>query len=254
MTRPNPGDLRLTYVGHATVLIELDGIRILTDPILRGRVGPLRRRGLTPVPADLGPIDAVLVSHAHPDHFDRASLRVVPGGPLAIVPPGLGRSAARAGLPTHELAVDDQIEIGGVRVTAVPARHGRWPLARAIRPMGFLVEGSRSVYFAGDTALFPGMAQLAGRVDVALLPVGRWGPPSGPDRLTPGSAVDAATLVGARIAVPIHWGTLYLPGFRAGRWGWGSMGAGEAFEREAERARGLDVVVLQPGEGRGIEP
>ena len=66
------------------------------------------------------------------------------------------------------------------------------------------------------------MAGLAGRVDVALLPVGRWGPPLGPDRLTPATAVDAARLVGATVAVPIHWGTLYVPGFRAGRWGWSS--------------------------------
>ena len=79
------------------------------------------------------------------------------------------------------------------------------------------------MYFAGDTALYPGMAGLAGRVDVALLPVGSWGAPRGPDRLGPATAVEAATLVGARFAIPIHWGTLYIPGFAAGRWGWGSL-------------------------------
>jgi len=120
---------------------------------------------------------------------------------------------------------------------------------RGARPIGFLVEGSSRVYFAGDTAIYPGMGRLAGRVDVALLPVGRWGPPVGPDRLTPSSAVDAAALLGARIAVPIHWGTLYVPGFRTGRWGWGSLNAGEAFAREGQRrAPGLDITVLSPGE------
>jgi L-ascorbate metabolism protein UlaG (beta-lactamase superfamily) len=246
------GQLRLIYVGHATVLIELDGVRILTDPILGSRIGPLRRRGPTPVASELGSIDAVLVSHAHPDHFDRASLRAVPGEPLVVLPSGLGPAAARAGRETREVSVNDRIDIGGVRITAVPARHGRWPVQRAARPMGFLVEGSRSVYFAGDTALFPAMAGLAGRVDVALLPVGRWGPPVGPDRLTPSTAVDAAVLVGASVAVPIHWGTLYLPGFHAGRWGWGSVGAGEAFAEAGRRAPNLEVVVLQPGEGRDV--
>jgi L-ascorbate metabolism protein UlaG (beta-lactamase superfamily) len=75
----------------------------------------------------------------------------------------------------------------------------------------------------------------------------------GPDRLSPTSAVEAAVLIGARVAVPIHWGTLYLPGFQSGRWRWGSLDAGEAFAREGRRAPGLEVVVLQPGQGSDIE-
>ncbi len=244
--------LRLTYVGHATVLIEIDGVRILTDPVLRARVGPLRRRGPTPVAADLGSIDAVLISHAHPDHFDRASLRAVPGAPVVVVPRGLGAAAAKAGGTTRELDIDERFELGGVRITAVPARHARWPLHRGASPIGYLIEASSSVYFAGDTALFPEMRNLAGRADVALLPVGRWGPPSGPERLTPSTAVDAAKLIGAKVAIPIHWGTLYVPGFRAGRWGWGSTGAGAAFADAARDTADLDVVVLQPGEGRDL--
>ena len=243
------GLCRLRYVGHATVLIELDGVRILTDPVLRNRVGPLRRRGPTPVPADLEPIDAVLVSHAHPDHFDPASLGAIGPDPLLVVPRGMWPAAARIARRAREVSADDRFEVGPVRITVVPARHGRWALQRDARPIGYLIEGSSGVYFAGDTAIFPGMARLAGRVDVALLPVGRWGPPFGPDRLTPGSAVDAALLVGARTAIPIHWGTFYVPGFQAGRWGWGSVDAGAAFAREAtRRAPGLEVIVLRPGE------
>jgi L-ascorbate metabolism protein UlaG (beta-lactamase superfamily) len=246
---------RLTYLGHATVLIELDGVRILTDPALRWRLGPLRRVGPTPVPAELGPIDAVLVSHAHPDHFDLASLRATGPDPLVVVPRGMGPAAARAGRLTREVTVNDRIDVGPVQITAVPARHGRWPLLGEARPIGYLVEGSSGVYFAGDTAFFPGMALLAGRVDIALLPVGRWGPPFGPDRLTPSSAIDAALIVGARAAVPIHWGTFYIPGFQAGRWGWGSMDAGEAFAREASRrAPDLEVTVLWPGETKEFTP
>jgi L-ascorbate metabolism protein UlaG (beta-lactamase superfamily) len=247
--------LRLTYVGHATVLIELDGVRILTDPLLGARLGPLRRLGPTPDPAGFDAIDAVLISHGHPDHFHGASLRAIPGRPLVVVPRGLGRSASRDGREVREVVANDRVELGAVRVTAVPARHGRWARHRDARPLGFLIEGSTHVYFAGDTALYPAMTGMAGHVDVALLPVGRWGPPRGPARLSPATAVEAAGLVGARIAVPIHWGTLHFPGFAAGRWGWGSLDAGETFAREAaDRAPELDVRVLRPGESTEVEP
>jgi L-ascorbate metabolism protein UlaG (beta-lactamase superfamily) len=118
-----------------------------------------------------------------------------------------------------------------------------------------LIEGSTGVYFAGDTTLYEGMARLAGHVDVALLPVGRWGPPRGPARLDPSTAVEAAALVGADVVVPIHWGTLFVPGFAAGRWGWSSLDAGDAFARvAADRAPDLDVRVLRPGESTEVAP
>ena len=247
--------MRLTYIGHATVMIELDGVRILTDPVLGRRLGPLRRHGPAPDPAAFGAIDAVLISHGHPDHFNGASLRAVPGAPVLVVPQGLGPDASRGGHEVREVSANDRVEVGSVRVIAVPARHGRWPRQRSVRPLGFLIEGSMRVYFAGDTALYPAMAGLAGRVDVALLPVGRWGPPRGPARLDPSTAVDAAALGGAGVAIPIHWGTLYMPGFAAGRWGWGSLDAGDAFATEAaKRTPDLDVRVLRPGESIDVEP
>jgi len=246
--------VRLTYLGHATVMIELDGVRILTDPVLGRRLGPLQRRGPTPDPDSFGAVDAVLISHGHPDHFDRASLRAIPGEPVLIVPRGLGPDASHGGRVIREVHANDRVDVGPVRVTAVPARHGRWPRQRKARPLGFLIEGSTSIYFAGDTALYPGMAGLAGRVDVALLPIGRWGPPRGPARLDPSTAVDAAALVGAGVAIPIHWGTLYMPGFAAGRWGWGSLDAGDAFATEAaDRTPELDVRVLRPGESTDVD-
>jgi L-ascorbate metabolism protein UlaG (beta-lactamase superfamily) len=249
--------LRLTYIGHATVMIELDGVRILTDPVLGPRLGPLRRLGPTPDPAAFGAVDAVLISHGHPDHLDRGSLRSIPGSPLLVVPRGLGPSAARGGREVgevREVAANERLDVGPVRVTAVPARHGRSPRHPSARPLGYLIEGSMRVYFAGDTALYPAMAKLAGHVDVALLPVGRWGPPRGPGRLSPSTALDAATLVGAGVAIPIHWGTLYVPGFATGRWGWGSLDAGDAFASEAaHRAPKLDVRVLRPGESVDLD-
>src|SRR4249919_3439811 len=102
------GDLRLTYLGHATVMIELDGVRIVTDPVLGRWLGPLRRLGPTPDPVELGAIDAVVISHGHPDHFHRASIGALRGRPVLVVPRGLGhRVAGRAG-PVREVHSGDR--------------------------------------------------------------------------------------------------------------------------------------------------
>jgi L-ascorbate metabolism protein UlaG (beta-lactamase superfamily) len=251
--------VRITWLGHATVLVEMDGFRLLTDPLLGAGLGPLRRVGPTPDPGEIGEIDAILVSHAHPDHFDLDSLRRVNGNPLLIVPGGLGRAARRAGRSVREVVAGEVVELSPrgtarseaspIRVTIVHARHWRWPLQPRARCVGYLVEGSLGIYFAGDTALFPRMDRIAGRVAIALLPVGRWGPHRGPDRLTPASAVEAMRRVGAQAAIPIHWGTLHPPGLAPGRRGSPSADAGARFATAgAELELGLDIRVLQPGE------
>jgi L-ascorbate metabolism protein UlaG (beta-lactamase superfamily) len=213
-----PDPLRITWIGHSTVLIELGGRRFLTDPFLRDRLGPLRRRGASIDLDAIGRVDAVLLSHAHPDHFDRSSLRRLPGEPLMIVPMGLGRVIERMGFRTREIASDERTEVRGVGVVAVEARHGRWPRHRAAATLGYLVEGVPSVYFAGDTSAFAGLRALAGRVDVALLPIGSWGPHRAPWHLGPRGAARLADIIGARVVVPIHWGTLYPAGL-ARVWG-----------------------------------
>ena len=86
--------MQITWFGHATTLIELDGVRLLTDPLLRDRLGPLRRHGPIPDPGAIGRLDAVLISHAHPDHFDRHSLRKIGDVEQLLVPTGLGAAAA----------------------------------------------------------------------------------------------------------------------------------------------------------------
>jgi L-ascorbate metabolism protein UlaG (beta-lactamase superfamily) len=209
---PDPRVLRLTWVGHATVLLEVDGLRLLTDPFLRDRLGPLVRHGPSPDPVALGPIDAVLLSHAHPDHFDRLSLRRLLGDPLVIVPTGLGRVVERMGFRAHELVPDQLVRLGPLAVTAVEARHGRWPRHPGAITLGYLIGGSARVYFAGDTSLFAGLRRLAGRVDVALLPIGSWGPQRAPWHLGPFGAARLAGAIGTRVVVPIHWGTLYPAG------------------------------------------
>src|SRR6185503_9394937 len=195
---------RLVYVGHATVLIELDGVRLLTDPVLRSRVVHLRRR----VPLDkaaLEGLDAALVSHSHFDHFDRPSLRRLGKHTPIVVPVGT-RQLLRGVADVREVDVGDEVRIGEVTIQATPAEHksGRVML-RSGTSLGFLISGSRRIYFAGDTDLFDGMAALAGSLDVALLPVAGWGSKVGPGHLDPVRAAQALRLLKPRLAVPIHW-------------------------------------------------
>jgi L-ascorbate metabolism protein UlaG (beta-lactamase superfamily) len=209
--------LAIEFVGHATLLVELDTIRLLTDPALQARIGPLRRVGESPasVPAD---VDAVLISHLHRDHLDLASLRRLGGHPRLVVPRGAAAwLRARGFAEVEELEPGEITSVGGIRIRAVHARHGgfRPPAGPAAGAIGYVIEGSRSVYFAGDTGLFEGMRELQGAIDVALLPVGGWGPTL-PSRhhLDPVDAARAAALIRPRLSVPIHWGTYWPVGLR----------------------------------------
>lgn len=205
---------RIVWVGHATVLIELDGVRLLTDPMLGRWVGPLRRRGPLPAPELSRDLDAVLVSHLHRDHLDLRSLRRLGAGVLLIVPAGTrGFFAARGFDRVVELAPGESHALGPVRVTATEADHAIGRRGVDAEPVGFLVESTRRLYFAGDTDVFDGMGEIgAGGLDLALLPVWGWGPTLGPGHLDPERAARAAALLSPRLAVPIHWGTLYPAG------------------------------------------
>jgi L-ascorbate metabolism protein UlaG (beta-lactamase superfamily) len=234
---------RLVYVGHATVRIELDGTRLLTDPVLRNRTVHLRRH--TPVdPAAVADVDAVLVSHLHYDHFDRASLRRL-GRDVTVVVPRGARRLVRGFRDVREAAVGDELQVGGVRIRATHAAHpgGVRPTVWSAPALGYLVSGSRTVYFAGDTDLFDGMSALAPDLDLALLPVAGWGPRVGPGHLDPERAAEAVRRLQPRLAVPIHWGTLATPGQRP------SDEPPEAFRRlAADVAPDVEVRVLRPGE------
>jgi L-ascorbate metabolism protein UlaG (beta-lactamase superfamily) len=144
----------------------------------------------------------------------------------------------------------DRLQVGDLTLEAIHAEHSRRRslFTTAEGALGILIAGSTSVYFAGDTDFFPGMRQLAGRVDVALLPVGGWGPRLGRGHMNPLRAAEAVVRICPAIATPIHWGTLYPFGLRrvAGRQ---FERPGEAF-REAVTARAarVDVRILQPGQ------
>ncbi|HYQ78494.1 MAG TPA: MBL fold metallo-hydrolase [Solirubrobacterales bacterium] len=244
-----------TYVGHATVLVDLDGTRLLTDPVLRPRVGPLVRHGPLPPPQTTADIDAVLISHLHHDHADLASLRRLGREVPLLVPPGAAGFFARHGFgDVTELAPGDSGEIGALTVTAVEADHdgGRRRGAAEVEPVGFLIAGSRSVYFAGDTDLFAGMEGLVPGLDLALLPVWGWGPTLGPGHLDPEGAARAAAMLAPRLAIPIHWGTLYPLGLARLRPGRLNRPAAEFAARARELAPQVETRVLSPGESTSL--
>jgi L-ascorbate metabolism protein UlaG (beta-lactamase superfamily) len=201
--------MQITWIGHATVLVEVAGARLLTDPVLRGRVAHLRRHA-PPAPHP-GEVDAVLISHVHRDHLDLPSLKRV-AGPRTVVIAPVGAGRLMHGVPfaaIHEVRADESVEVAGVDVRAVPAWHDgrRHPGAAELDALGYLTHG---VWFAGDTDLDPGMAALRGQVEVALVPIWGWGPGLGPGHMDPERAAQALALVEPAVAVPIHWGT-YLP-------------------------------------------
>jgi L-ascorbate metabolism protein UlaG (beta-lactamase superfamily) len=201
---------RLRWLGHATVLVELDGVRILTDPLLRSWVLHLRRAAPLPV-GGLEGLDAVLISHVHYDHLDLPSLQRVDRGVPIVLPRGAGRLVRSRGFrAVEELEVGEATRVGALVVRAVPAEHDSSRLfGTTSEALGYVLEGSRRIYFPGDTDLRQGMADLAPGLDVALVPIWGWGPSLGPGHLDPRRAAEALTLLRPRVAVPIHWGTYY---------------------------------------------
>ena len=238
----------ITWIGHATTLIELDQTRLLTDPVLGKRIGPLVRTAAPVQLAELGQIDCVLLSHLHADHADLRSLRSVAGGATVLAPRGAGDWLRNNGLTdVRELEPGEATRVGELSVQATPAVHDsrRRPLGPRAAPVGYLVRGSRSAYFAGDTDLFEQMAELRGIVDVALLPIWGWGPTLGPGHLDPERAARATAIIGPRIAIPIHWGTFALPGRRPED----PRKPVREFVALAQRyAPSVQVRVLEPGE------
>jgi L-ascorbate metabolism protein UlaG (beta-lactamase superfamily) len=254
--RAGPRHARLTFLGHSTVLIEVDDLRILTDPMLREGVGPVRRQVRAVLPDLFANLDAIFISHGHHDHFDPPSLRRIPGKPTVIVPRGFGRLGAKLDLgPVEEVEAGDRLRIDRVHFEVTHAEHSgrREPLGPSGPAIGCVVQGSRSVYFPGDTDLFPAMGDLIGRLDVAMLPVWGWGPTIGDGHMNPVRAAAAAAILRPGLAIPIHWGTFYPAGMR--RVAPGPFDEpGRAFESALARfAPDVPARVLAPGESLEVE-
>ncbi|MBM7119109.1 MBL fold metallo-hydrolase [Archangium primigenium] len=217
---PAPGEgARLTWLGHASWLVQLDGVSLLIDPVLGDTIPGFIRRNTPPgVPVSgLPRITASLVSHNHFDHLDLPTLRQV-GAPI-VGGLGLARYFQRARLPVTELDWWGSTRVGPVTVHFVPAQHwSRRGVNDANETLwgGFVVEGtSARVYHSGDTAYFEGFQEIGRRfpaLDAALLPIGAYDPEWFMSRqhMNPEEAVRAFVDLGARRFLAMHWGTFKL--------------------------------------------
>lgn len=259
---PPLSGLRVTWLGHSTTLIEIDGVRVLTDPMWSERASPStlvgpRRFHPPPLPLDALPaLDAVVISHDHYDHLDMRTVRALaPRGVTFHVPLGVGAHLRRWGVPPAQIAEHEWWQAaplpGGVQLVSAPARHfsGRGLLDRntTLWTSWALVGPRHRVFFSGDTGLHAQLATIADRLgpfDVALLEIGQYHPSWGDIHLGPLGALEAFARLRARQLLPIHWSTFQL-GFHA----WSEPA--ETLTVEAAR-RG--VALLTPRLGQPVEP
>jgi L-ascorbate metabolism protein UlaG (beta-lactamase superfamily) len=261
---PPASGLRVTWLGHSTVLVEIDGARILFDPVWARRASPSslvgpRRFHEPPLPlSELPPLDVILASHDHYDHLDRGVIRAIVRDPAQagarfVVPLGVGAHLEQWGVPAAritELDWWDSTTVGSLSITATPARHfsGRGLSDRNHTLWAsFAVAGAtHRVFHSGDTGPFAGFIEIGNRLgpfDVTLVKIGAYGEGWPDIHLTPEQAVDAHAKLRGRALLPIHWGTFNL--------------AFHAWDEPAERvvvaaASGVRLIMPRPGES--VEP
>lgn len=260
-TPPESG-LRITWLGHSTLIVEIDGARILTDPVWAERASPSKWAGPARFHAppialkDLPPIDAIILSHDHYDHLDMDAIRTL-GKDTNIpfyAPLGVGAHIRGWGVPTErvtELAWWEKVSVKGVQLVATPARHfsGRGLLDRnkTLWTSWAMVGPEHRVYFSGDTGptkYFKEIGDKLGPFDVTMLEVGAWNAAWGDIHLGPYEAAKAHLQLRGKSMLPVHWGTFPL--------------ANHAWYQPAvvlaEEAEKLGITLLTPGIGGQVEP
>lgn len=226
---PGSGEpLEITWLGHSSVLIDLDGRLLLTDPVFGPRSGPLSWVGpkrFHPVPVaahELPPLDAILISHDHYDHLDYPTVCALAERETTwITALGVGAHLEAWGVPRARIVELDwweEHDLRGVRITATPGRHfqGRGPGAStATFWCGWSIHGPRhSVWFSGDTGPWDeGFREIGARLgpfDLSMIEIGAWHPAWGTIHLGPQNAMRVHSLVRAKTLMPVHWGTFSL--------------------------------------------
>jgi L-ascorbate metabolism protein UlaG (beta-lactamase superfamily) len=263
--QPPASGLRATWLGHSTVLVEIDGARILFDPVWARRASPStligpRRFHAPPLPLEeLPPLDAIVASHDHYDHLDRGVVRALVKSSAQsrarfIVPLGVGAHLERWGVAPNritELDWSESTTLGSLTFTATPARHfsGRGLTDRnhTLWASWSVAGPTHRVFHSGDTGPFNGFATIGtqyGPFDLTLIKIGAYGDAWPDIHLTPEQAVDAHASVRGRVLLPIHWGTFNL--------------AYHAWDEPVERvvaaagANGTQLIIPRPGES--VEP
>lgn len=261
-TRAETG-LRATWLGHSTVLLEIDGLRVLTDPVWGQRASPTNLAGprrFQPVPvtiAALPPLDAVIISHDHYDHLCHESvLALARTGVCFYTSLGVGARLETWGVPAGQIVELDWWESatlprGDLRISAAPSQHfsGRGLRDRNVTLWSsFVLRGARhGVFFSGDTGLTPEYAEIAARLgpfDLVMLEVGAFHPAWGEIHLGPDNALEALALLGGGSFLPVHWGT-----FSLALHDWD-----EPAERLVELAPARGVHLVMPRLGEAVEP
>jgi L-ascorbate metabolism protein UlaG (beta-lactamase superfamily) len=259
--QPPASGLRVTWFGHSTLLVELDGLRLLLDPVWGERASPVTWLGpkrfyapLLPL-ADLPPLDAVLISHDHYDHLDYPTIQYLKTLDVPfIVPLGVGAHLSYWGIASERIIELDwwaEHQLGPVRLVSTPARHFS---GRALSDQyatlwsGWAMLGAQHrVYYSGDTAMFPELREIGerfGPFDVTLIEAGAYNARWADVHLGPEQAVLAHQLVKGRLLIPVHWGL-----FDLALHGWT-----EPVERVLVAARKYGVQVVTPAPGGSVEP
>ena len=258
---PPSSGLRVTWLGHSTQIIEIDGVTVLTDPIFGGRAAPFTWAGPAPwypppIPlSELPPLDAVLISHDHYDHLQVETIQAMAGMDTTFIAPlGVGAHLAYWGVPEGRIVEVDwweEVTVGGLTITATPSRHasGRHLLdqTRTLWVGYALISARHRVFFSGDTGLFPDLAVIGERLgpfDLTMFEVGAYDR-NWPDwHLGPEQAVRAHQMVRGDLLMPIHWGM----------WNLALHGWTEPAERVLVEVERLGVRATIPRPGESFEP
>ncbi len=244
--------MRLTWLGHATVVLDIGTMRVLTDPLLRAHAGPLRRITPPPDPEAWAGAHGVLISHLHHDHAELGSLKLLPDLPYVLGAENAAWLRKRTGARVRTAELGEWISLGSLEVALVHAdHHSRRMPHRPNQANGHLIRGEGQViWFAGDTDLYDGMEEqitIAGPPDVALVPIGGWGPRLSPGHMGPTEAALACARTGAKAALPIHFGTFHARGMQYGGLHWMQRPKAEFARELAHHAPGCALLDVRLG-------